>query len=182
MGYGDCYRDFLLMKRQPKSYLPTIEKLKQSLAANNEKQSLEAVRELERIARQDRIYALEEYLLKILSCLLYIQGEAEMIEFTYGDILSYLTKIQTFNRIAENVYYIAVDDWRSHFDAVLNAASKLANEACMTNECRGWSGEFDRELLWKETSRILAFTYLEDETQIDRQLRSLWSSYTFYPY
>ncbi|MEL6989136.1 MAG: hypothetical protein AAGK97_15090 [Bacteroidota bacterium] len=182
MGYGDCYRDFRRSKRQPKSYLPTIEKLKQSLTANDREQSLEAVRELERIARKDRIHSLEEYLLKFLSRLLYIQGEAEIMEFTYSDTLFYLNKIHTFNRIAEDVYYIAVDDWHSHFDAVLSAASELASEACMTNECREWSGEFDRELLWKETSRILAFTYLEDETNLDRELRSLWSNYTFFPY
>ena len=182
MSYGDYYRDFKRTKRQPKSYLPTIEELKQSLTSNERKQCLEVIRELERIARQDRVHALEEYLLWILSCLLYIQGEKTMMEFTYSDILFNLSKIQTFNRIAEDIYYIAVDDWRSHFGAVLKAAEELAGEACMTNECRGWNREFDRLLLWQETNRIIAFAYLEDEAQIDRELRSLWSNYTFLPY
>ena len=111
-----------------------------------------------------------------------IQGQREMMEFTYDDVLANLVKIQLFNRLGENEYYIAIDDWRSHFDAVLDAAKEVAPEVCMTNECRGWSGQFEPEGLWQETEAILGFTYSKEEAEIDRALRSKWSYYTFFPY
>ena len=182
MSYRDEYREFLKTKRQPVDYLPMILELQRSLSSNNQEESLKIAGELEAVAREERIHALEEYLLYVLSRLLYVQGEQEMMEFTYDDVLVNLVKIQTFNRLEENEYYIAVDDWRSHFDAVLNAAKEVAPEVCMTNECRGWSGEFEPEVLWQETEAILGFTYLEEKAEIDRALRSHWSYYTFFPY
>lgn len=182
MSYGDEYREFLRTKRQPVDYLPRILELQHSLFSNNQEESLKIARELEAVAREERIYALEQYLLYVLSRLLYIQGQREMMEFTYDDVLANLVKIQLFNRLGENEYYIAIDDWRSHFDAVLDAAKEVAPEVCMTNECRGWSGQFEPEGLWQETEAILGFTYSKEEAEIDRALRSKWSYYTFFPY
>lgn len=99
---------------------------------------------------------------------MYVQRQEEMMEFTYSDVLHNLSKIWTYNRLKEDKYYIAVDAWRDRFDAVLDAAEEIAREACMNNECRGWSGEYDTELLWQETAAILGFTYLESEAEIDR--------------
>ena len=79
-------------------------------------------------------------------------------------------------------FSVGVGDWQEHFDAVLDAATEVSFNVCMTNECRGWSGDFDREALWQETRKILAFTYLKDRSAIDCTLRSIWSNYTFFPY
>lgn len=70
----------------------------------------------------------------------------------------------------------------SRFDKVLDAAEELASEACLTNELRSWSGEYDRELLWQEANEILALTCSNKREEIDSALRSLWSYYTFLPY
>ena len=182
MSYGDEYREFLRTKRQPVDYLPRILKLERSLFNNDREESLKIARELEAVAREERIYALEQYLLYVLSRLLYIQGQREMMEFTYDDVLANLVKIQLFNRLGENEYYIAIDDWRSHFDAVLDAAIEVAPEVCMTNECRGWSGQFEPEVLWQETEAIIGFTYSKEEAEIDPALRAKWSYYRFFPY
>ena len=182
MSNTSHYRDFLRSFRQPVDYLPRIRQLKQSLADGNLTPSHEIIRELERIATEERVHLLEEYLLFVLSRLMYVQGESAMMEFTYSNILYNLSRIQTHNQLAESEYYIKVSDWQQHFDAVLDAAIEVSFDTCMTNECRGWSGDFDREALWQETQRILAFTYLSDKAAIDRALRLLWSDYTFFPY
>lgn len=182
MSETNYYRDFLRSFRQPVDYLPRIGELKRSLADNNLSQSLEITKELERLAIEERVHILEEYLLMVLSRLMYVQGETTMMEFTYGDILYNLSRIQTYNQLAEGEYYIALNDWRSHGDGVLDAAVEVSFDACQTNECRGWSGEFNTEALWQQTQKIIALTYLKEPEEIDRALRSLWSNYTFFPY
>ena len=182
MSNTSHYRDFLRSFRQPVDYLPRILELKRSLADNNLAQSNKIARELEEIAIAQRIHLLEEYLLFVLSRLMYVLGESAMMEFTYSDILYNLSRIQAHNRLGEDRYYIASDDWQDRFDAVLDAATEVSFDACLENEVRGWSGKFEREALWQETRKILAFTYLEDRTAIDRALRSIWSDYTFFPY
>ena len=182
MSYGNCYRDFLRKKRRPVEYLPLILRLQQSLSNDERDESMTRALELEEVARLDRIHALEEYLLYVLSRLMYVHSEREMMEFTYSDVLHNLSQIQTYNRLKQEENYITVNDWHKHFDAVLDAAREVAFDACMTNECRGWSGEFDREALWRKTQEILSFTYLKDKREIDRALRSYWSYYTFFPY
>lgn len=182
MGNTNHYPDFQRSFRQPVDYLPRIRQLKQSLFDGNSMLPHEIVRELEKVATEERVHLLEEYLLFVLSRLVYVQGESTMMEFTYSDIVYNLSRIQTHNQLAEGEYYIASDDWRSHFDVVLDAAIEVSFDTCLTNECRGWSGEFDIDALWQETQKILALTYLEDRAAIDRALRSIWSSYTFFPY
>ena len=182
MSNTSHYRDFLRSFRHPVDYLPRIGELKRSLADGNFSRSLEITRELETVAIEERVHLLEEYLLFVLSRLMYVLNETAMMEFTYSDLVYNLSRIQTHNQLGEDRYYIASDDWRSHFDAVLDAATEVSFDACLTNECRGWSGEFDREALWQETEEILALTYLSDRAAIDRALRSLWSNYTFFPY
>ena len=118
-------------------YLPKIGGLKRSLVDNDRSQSFEIIEELERIAIAQRVHLLEEYLLFVLSRLLYVLGETAMMEFTYSDIVYNLSRIQTHNRLAESEYYIEVNDWRSHFDAVLDAAVEVSFDACMNKECRG---------------------------------------------
>ena len=182
MSNTSHYRDFLLSKRQPVDYLPRILELKQFLAEGNLTPSHKIVRELETVAIEERVHILEQYLLFVLSRLMYVLNESVMMEFTYSDILYNLSRIQTYNRLAKSQHYIKVSDWRSHFDVVLDAAVEVSFDACLTNECRGWSGKFAREALWQETEKIVALTYLKEPEEIDRALRSLWSNYTFFPY
>ena len=82
MSNTSHYRDFLRSFRQPVDYLPRIRQLKQSLADGNLTPSHEIVRELETVAIKQRVHLLEEYLLFVLSRLMYVQGESAMMEFT----------------------------------------------------------------------------------------------------
>lgn len=182
MSKTNHYRDFLLSKRQPVHYLPRIRQLKQSLVDGNLTLSHKIIRELEETAIKQRVYILEEYLLLVLSRLIYVLGESTMMEFTYSDILYNLWRIQAYNQLAEGEYYIASDDWLTHFDLVLDAAIEVSFDSCLENEVRGWSGQFDRKAMWQEARKILALTYLSDKAQLDLALRSLWSNYTFFPY
>ena len=106
MSKTSYYRDFLLSFRQPVDYLPIIRELKQSLADRNLTPSQKIVLELERVAIEERIHLLEEYLLFVLSRLMYVQGESTMMEFTYSDIVCNLSRIQTYNRLGQAEYFI----------------------------------------------------------------------------
>ena len=109
--------------------------------------------ELEVIARRDRIGFLQLYLMYVVSRMLYIQDELAMMEFIYSGIFYNLRRIRTYNRLNrdDDDFYIPPDDWQIHFYAVLPQTEELASHACMSNECRGWSRIYDRDLLWSDT-------------------------------
>lgn len=180
--YRDAYRTFLLNKREPVTYILQLEELQECLNRGNKERSISIIEELLQTAKTQRIHVLEEYLIKILSRLVYIQGETEMMEFTYNDILLYLLKIKQYNQYADNNYYIQPHQWQPHFEKAILPAIEISFDACMTNECRGWSGKFNRDLLWQDTKELLSLIYLTDDEEISRRLREHYSSYKFSDY
>ena len=175
------------LKETPVDYLSSILIAKQELVEGTPESKVrlrEKLEELEVIARRDRIGFLQLYLMYVVSRMLYIQGELAMMEFTYSDIFYNLRRIRTYNRLDrdDDDFYIPPDGWQTHFDAVLPQAEELASQACMSNECRGWSRIYDRDLLWSDTKQVLSVTYRLNEEELNLYLRHLWSHYKFLPY
>ena len=83
--------------------------LKQELLEGNFTQALRLTTELETMARQDKINALENFLALLVSRLIVIQVVDDIYQSYIFDLRNSLIEIQQRNRL-ENSFYVEIDN------------------------------------------------------------------------
>ena len=83
--------------------------LKQKLLEGNFTQALRLTTELETMARQDKINALENFLALLVSRLIVIQVVDDIYQSYIFDLRNSLIEIQQRNRL-ENSFYVEIDN------------------------------------------------------------------------
>ena len=158
--------------------------LKQELLEGNFPEALRLTTELETMARQDKVNALENFLALLVSRLIVIQVMDDIYQSYINDIRNSLIEIQQRNRLG-NRFYIKAQDWRPHYESTLPYAILIAVET--TELIEGTDVEqlretINYELLRADTFKLIRLTYSMDAYEIDRYLRSLWSNRQTYLY
>ena len=158
--------------------------LKQELLEGNWPKALRLTTEMETMARQDKINALENFLALLVSRLIVIQEIDDIYQSYINDLRNSLIEIQQRNRLGGS-FYIEADLWRSHYENVVPYAILIAVET--TELLDGTNVEqlketIDYEVLRDDTFKLIRTTYSMDVYEIDRYLRSLWSDRQTYLY
>ena len=158
--------------------------LKQELLEGNFPEALRLTTELETMARQDKINALENFLALLISRLIVIQVMDDIYQSYINDLRNSLIEIQQRNRLGV-CFYIEAEDWQTHYENVVPYAILIAVET--TELLDGTNVEqlrelIDNELLQADTFKLIRLTYSLDAYEIDRYLRSLWSDRQIYLY
>lgn len=158
--------------------------LKQELLEGNFPEALRLTTELETMARQDKINALENFLALLVSRLIVIQVMDDIYQSYVNDMRNSLIEIQQRNRLNDS-FYIKADLWQSHYENVVPYAILIAVET--TELLDGTDVEhlketIDYKLLCADTFKLIRLTYSLDAYEIDRYLRSLWSDRQIYLY
>ena len=157
---------------------------KQELLNGNFAEALRFTTELETMARQDKINALENFLALLISRLIVIQVIDDIYQSYVNDMRNSLIEIQQRNRLGDS-FYIEAEDWQSHYENVVPYAILIAVET--TELIEGTDVEqlketIDYKLLRADTLKLLRLTYSLNAYEIDRYLRSLWSERQIYLY
>jgi hypothetical protein len=158
--------------------------LKQELLEGNFPEALRLTTELETMARQDKINALENFLALMISRLIAIQVIDDIYRSSINDIRKSLIEIQQRNRLRDS-FYIEANLWETHYENVVPYAILIAVET--TELIEGANIEqlketIDYELLRTDTLTLIRTTYSMDAYEIDRYLLSLWSDRQIYLY
>ena len=158
--------------------------LKQELLEGNFPEALRLTTELETMARQDKINALEDFLALLVSRLIVIQVMDDIYQSYVNDLRNSLIEIQQRNRLGVR-FYIEAERWQTHYENVVPYAILIAVET--TELLDGTNVEqlrelIDNELLQADTLKLIRLTYSLDAYEIDRYLRSLWSDRQIYLY
>ena len=158
--------------------------LKQELLEGNFSEALRLTTEMETMARQDKINALENFLALLISRLIVIQVMDDIYQSYINDIRNSLIEIQQRNRLS-NSFYVEAEFWQSHYENVVPYSILIAVET--TELIEGTNVEqlketINYELLRADTFKLIRLTYSLDAYEIDRYLRSLWSDRQTYLY
>lgn len=158
--------------------------LKQELLKGNFSEALRLTTELETMARQDKINALENFLVLLISRLIVMQVVDDVYQSYINDIRNSLIEIQQRNRLGDS-FYIKVDLWQSHYENVVPYAILVAvetTELIDDTNVEQLKEKVDYEVLRNDTFKLIRTTYSLDAYEIDRYLRSLWSDRQIYLY
>lgn len=158
--------------------------LKQELLEGNFPEALRLTTELETMARQDKINALENFLALLISRLIVIQVINDIYQSYINDLRNSLIEIQQRNRLGDS-FYLEAEDWQPYYENVVPYAILISVET--TELIEGTDVEqlketIDYELLLADTLKLIRLTYFLDAYEIDRYLRSLWSDRQTYLY
>ena len=150
--------------------------LKQFLLEGNFSEAMKLITELETMARQDKVNAIETFLAILISRLIVIQVIDDIYRSYVNDIRNSLIEIQLRNRLGDS-FYIEKRLWQSHYENVVPYAVLIAAETTELLE------EFDVEklreivdyqLLKADTLELINATLSMNVFEIDSHLRSLW--------
>lgn len=158
--------------------------LKQELLEGNFPQALRLTTELETMARQDKINALENFLALLISRLIVIQAIDDLYRSYINDMRNSLIEIQQRNRLGDS-FYIEADNWHPHYENTVSYAILIAVETTELldgTDVEQLKATINYELLRADTLKLLRLTYSLDAYEIDRYLRSLWSDRQTYLY
>ena len=161
-----------------------ILELKQELLKGNFPEALRLITELETMARQDKINALENFLALLVSRLIVIQNREQIYQSYIYDLRNSLLEIQQRNRLGD-IFYIEAELWQSHYENVVPYAILIAvetTELVDETNVEQLKETIDYELLRTDTFKLIRTTYSMDAYEIDRYLRSLWSERQIYFY
>lgn len=156
--------------------------LKQRLLEGDFAGAMKLTTELETMARQDKINALENFLAILISRLIVIQVIDDIYRSYVNDIRNSLIEIKQRNRLGDGCY-IEADLWQSHYENILPYAVLIAAET--TELLESYDVEQLREvvnfdLLRADTLKLIRATFSLDILAIDGYLRSLWSERQVY--
>ena len=159
--------------------------LKQFLLEGNFSEAMKLITELETMARQDKLNAIETFLAILISRLIVIQVIDDIIYRSYvNDIRNSLIEIQRRNRLGDGCY-IEADLWRSHYENMVPYAILIAAET--TELLESYDVEQLKEavnfdLLQADTLKLIRTTFSLDVLAIDGYLRYLWPERQVYLY
>lgn len=148
--------------------------LKQQLLLGNFDEAIDITIELETMARQDKINALNNYLASILNRLIVIQLSERISTDNIIEIRNSLLCIQQRNQLGERFYIEDDRNWQALIDscfplALLTASENQDLEADMSVE--QLKDKVDCQLLQTEALLLVRLTYTLNAYQIDKYLR-----------
>lgn len=159
--------------------------LKAQLLQGNFQDAIKLVNQLETMARQDKINALENLLVIIESRLIVAMNQENIYMGNINEIRNSLIEIQQRNRLGEQDFYIPADNWQPHLENTIPWAILIAvetTEICEEIDAEQLKNKINFELLKSQTLELVRLTYSLDAYEIDRYLRNKWSEREIYFY
>ena len=158
--------------------------LKQFLLEGDFVEAMKLTTELETMARQDKINALENFLAILISRLIVIQVIDDIYRSYVNDIRNSLIEIQQRNRLGDGCY-IEADLWQSHYENAVPYGILIAaetTELLESYDVEQLKKAVNFDLLRADTLKLIRATFSLDALAIDGYLRSLWSERQVYLY